>query len=196
MLCLGSDFAHKNRLFALEVVRELQERHDWPGRLVLAGPHVRYGSSREDEQRAAGRQPASGRRGRRAWTRSPRPGKAWLMARTRLVLYPTVHEGFGLIPFEAADAGVPCLWAAGTALGELLPEDAAGVVAWDAAATADAALVADARRDGRRGQCCGRAGGGRRAALGGDRPAAGGGLPRGRASRRPCRPPCSSAKPG
>lgn len=139
ILCLGSDFAHKNRLFALEVVRELQERHDWPGRLVLAGPHVRYGSSREDEQRLLEGSP------RLAGAvvsldEVTEAGKAWLMARTRLVLYPTVHEGFGLIPFEAADAGVPCLWAAGTALGELLPEDAAGVVTWDAAATADAAL--------------------------------------------------------
>ena len=60
--------------------------------------------------------------------------------RARLVVYPTVHEGFGLIPFEAAAAGVPCLWAAGTALRELLPAAAARIVAWDAAATADRAL--------------------------------------------------------
>ena len=77
--------------------------------------------------------------------------KAWLLRRARLVLYPTVHEGFGLIPFEAAAAGVPCLWAAGTALGELLPETAAEIVPWDAAATAEtgAARSCATRRRGR-----------------------------------------------
>ena len=47
--------------------------------------------------------------------------KAWLYANAALVLYPTVNEGFGLVPFEAADAGAPCLWAAHSSLAELLP---------------------------------------------------------------------------
>jgi hypothetical protein len=66
--------------------------------------------------------------------------KAWLFGHARLVLYPTVHEGFGLVPFEALDHGVPCLWAAGTSLSELLPDAAAGIVPWDAAASAGRAL--------------------------------------------------------
>ena len=61
-------------------------------------------------------------------------------ARRRLVLYPTVYEGFGLVPFEAAGHGVPCMWAAGTSLSEILPEAAATIVPWDAAATADVAF--------------------------------------------------------
>jgi hypothetical protein len=36
---------------------------------------------------------------------------------------------------------VPCLWAAGTALRELLGDTAAEIVVWDAAATADRALA-------------------------------------------------------
>jgi hypothetical protein len=68
------------------------------------------------------------------------PEKAWLFTRAGLVLYPTVHEGFGLVPFEAADYGVPCMWAAGTSLREVLPEEAAEIVPWDAAETADRAL--------------------------------------------------------
>jgi hypothetical protein len=67
--------------------------------------------------------------------------KAWLLSRARLVLYPTVHEGFGLIPFEAAAHGVPCMWAAGTSLSELLDDDAASLVAWDPVASADRALA-------------------------------------------------------
>ncbi len=140
MLCLGSDFTHKNRVFALEVVEELQRRHQWSGRLVLAGPHVRHGSSRDEERALLAQSPrlADAVVGLGEVTDAE---KAWLLGRASLVLYPTVHEGFGLIPFEAAAAGVPCLWAAGTALRELLPETAAQIVVWDAAATADRALA-------------------------------------------------------
>ena len=52
-----------------------------------------------------------------------------------------MHEGFGLVPFEAAAHGRPCLWAAGTALSEILPDAAAAIVAWDAEASADRALA-------------------------------------------------------
>jgi glycosyltransferase involved in cell wall biosynthesis len=135
MLCLGSDFRHKNRLFALRVLRELQHRHSWPGRLVLAGPRVRFGSSRGDER-------AMLERDRRLADAVVELGavtdaeKHWLLSRAGLVLYPTVHEGFGLIPFEAADHDVPCLWAEGTSLSEVLPRAAAGIIAWDAEAAA------------------------------------------------------------
>jgi hypothetical protein len=66
--------------------------------------------------------------------------KAWLLARARLVLYPTVHEGFGLVPFEAAGSGAPCMWAAGTSLSELLRDEAASIVPWDPEQSADHAL--------------------------------------------------------
>jgi hypothetical protein len=56
------------------------------------------------------------------------------------VLYPTVYEGFGLVPFEAADHGVPCAWARGTSLSEILPDDAAAIEPWDPVASADRAL--------------------------------------------------------
>jgi hypothetical protein len=52
VLCLGTDFRHKNRVFALRVVAELLRRLQWLGRLVLAGPHVRNGSSRDESARA------------------------------------------------------------------------------------------------------------------------------------------------
>ena len=37
LLCLGTDFLHKNRVFAMEVFAALRERHAFQGRLVLAG---------------------------------------------------------------------------------------------------------------------------------------------------------------
>ena len=42
-----------------------------------------------------------------------------------------------LVPFEAADHGVPCLWAQGTSLSEVLPDEAAGITPWDAEPSAD-----------------------------------------------------------
>jgi glycosyltransferase involved in cell wall biosynthesis len=140
ILCLGTDFRHKNRVFALRLVAALQQRHQWPGRLVLAGPRVVHGSSREQEQqlRAQDHRLAAAVTELDAVTESE---KQWLLERAALVLYPTVHEGFGLVPFEAAAHGRPCLWAAGTALSELLPDAAAGIVAWDASVSADRALA-------------------------------------------------------
>jgi glycosyltransferase involved in cell wall biosynthesis len=139
MLCLGTDFQHKNRLFALRLLNELRHRHGWQGRLVLAGPRVQHGSSIPDEHRLLAVD--DGLRDAVIDVDSVSEGeKLWLFQRARLVLYPTVHEGFGLIPFEAADHGVPCLWAPGTALSEVLPDTAAGIVPWDAGASAERAL--------------------------------------------------------
>jgi glycosyltransferase involved in cell wall biosynthesis len=139
ILCLGTDFRHKNRLFALRMLRELQLRHGWPGYLVFAGPRVQYGSSTPDEAELLALQPTVARRvlDVAAVTEAE---KTWLFDRARLVLYPTVHEGFGLVPFEAAGHGVPCMWAAGTSLSEVLPDEAAQIVPWDPAQSADRAL--------------------------------------------------------
>jgi glycosyltransferase involved in cell wall biosynthesis len=136
ILCIGTDYAHKNRVFALRLVDQLRRRHDWRGYLVLAGPSVAHGSSRADEAELRAQLsdavidlgPVS------------EGEKSWLLTRSRLVLYPTIHEGFGLVPFEAAQHDTPCMWAPGTSLSELLPDDRAGIVPWDAIVSADRAL--------------------------------------------------------
>jgi hypothetical protein len=51
-----------------------------------------------------------------------------------------VYEGFGLVPFEAAAHGVPCLWTKGTALSEVLPDSLAGIDPWDLETSAAHAL--------------------------------------------------------
>src|SRR5205823_2460298 len=66
--------------------------------------------------------------------------KAWLMANATALVYASSYEGFGLVPFEAARAGTPCIWAPQSSLGELLPEDLAALVPWDATASAERAL--------------------------------------------------------
>ena len=49
ILCIGTDFRHKNRVFALRVLEQLQRRHGWQGFLLLAGPTVAQGSSTPEE---------------------------------------------------------------------------------------------------------------------------------------------------
>jgi glycosyltransferase involved in cell wall biosynthesis len=137
LLCLGADYAHKNRPFAIELLSALREL-GWPGRLVLAGPHVPNGSSRETERRLLSKN--AGLAGHVVDCGSvDESGKRWLYAHTCALVYPTVYEGFGLLPLEAARAGLPCLFAARASLAEIGGE-AATLIEWDAAASAAAVL--------------------------------------------------------
>jgi len=136
LLCLGTTFHHKNRMFALRLLEALRRRHGWAGRLVFAGPDITYGSSIGDETAWLALHPEL----RESVTVLPavsEPEKAWLLGECAAVVYPTTYEGFGLVPFEAADAGRPCLFAPMTSLAEILPADAALLVPWDQDASAD-----------------------------------------------------------
>ena len=136
LLCLGTDFRHKNRLFALRLLATLRERHGWEGRLVLAGTHVPHGSSRALEDAYLAGQPELARAVVMLGA-VDEAEKAWLIDNARLVLYPSTYEGFGLVPFEAALAGVPCVFAAQSSLAEVLPAELADVVRWSVEATAE-----------------------------------------------------------
>lgn len=136
LLCLGTDFAHKNRVFALRVLRSLQLRHGYGGALVLAGPHVAVGSSGAEEAEFLALHPsiqdvvvdvAAVDEGE----------KRWLLRNATLMIYPSVHEGFGLVPFESAEAGLACAFAFNTSISELLPRKLALIEQWNADATAD-----------------------------------------------------------
>jgi GT2 family glycosyltransferase len=140
ILCLGTDFRHKNRVFALRLLEALRREHGWDGVLVLAGPRVTRGSSAPEEAQLLARHDRL-RESVLEVGAVTEAEKAWLYNRCLLVLYPTVHEGFGLVPFEAADHEVPCLWAAGTSLAEVLPPEAAGIEPWDVTATAATAMA-------------------------------------------------------
>jgi glycosyltransferase involved in cell wall biosynthesis len=140
ILCLGTDFQHKNRVFALRVLERLVTSYEWDGVLVFAGASVQHGSSRPREQRLIAGDPELATRLLDLGPVSEAE-KRWLFSRSSLVLYPTVLEGFGLVPFEAAEDGVPCMWAPGSSLSELLPDAAAEIVAWDADQSAQRALA-------------------------------------------------------
>jgi glycosyltransferase involved in cell wall biosynthesis/GT2 family glycosyltransferase len=147
LLCIGTDFRHKNRVFALRILSELHRRHGWDGTLVFAGPEVSEGSSRPQEAAFLRRHPGLADRVLDLRNVSE-PEKAWLFEHCAGVVYPSAYEGFGLIPFEAAAYGAPCFFAWQTALAETLPESSATIVPWDEGATADAifAVLADEQR--------------------------------------------------
>jgi glycosyltransferase involved in cell wall biosynthesis/GT2 family glycosyltransferase len=149
LLCLGTNFRHKNRVFAMKLLGELQSRHGWPGWLVFAGPHAAMGTSEQEEGAFLAGNPEV-----RARTidleHVSEAEKKWLFRSTAGVLHPSVYEGFGLVPFEAAAAGVPCFFAWTTALTETLPPSTATLVPWDAAASADQVAAVLATPEARR----------------------------------------------
>jgi GT2 family glycosyltransferase/glycosyltransferase involved in cell wall biosynthesis len=145
LLCLGTDFRHKNRVFALRLLETLRDDHGWDGMLVFAGPHAAAGTSAGDEAAYLTQRPglAEAVTDLAAVEES---GKVWLLQNAVAMVYPTTFEGFGLVPFEAADEGLPCLFASQTSLAELLPRSAAKLVPWDPVASA--AAVAPLLHDG------------------------------------------------
>ena len=140
LLCLGTDFRHKNRIFALRLLARLREHHDWKGSLVLAGTHIPHGSSVELE-RAFLQEHLELREAVVALGPVSEEEKAWLMAHADAVVYPSVYEGFGLVPFESALGGVPCVFAPQSSVAETTPDGTATIVPWDPEASAAAAHV-------------------------------------------------------
>jgi glycosyltransferase involved in cell wall biosynthesis len=139
LLALGADYAHKNRLFVLALMRELRRGHGWPGLLVLAGSRVAYGSSAEAERDFLAADPDLAGAVVDLGPVSE-PEKRWLLEHATAHVSASTYEGFGLAPLEAAAAERPCVYAACTSLAEIIDPAAATIVAWDPAASADAAI--------------------------------------------------------
>jgi FkbM family methyltransferase len=124
VLVMGNAFWHKNRLFALRLLRWLVEGHGWDGGLVLAGGHPQPGSSRPVEEVFLREAPSLA--GRVADVgHVPDTERNALYRGASLVLFPSLYEGFGFVPFEAAAFGVPCAYALRASMGELLPSEGA-----------------------------------------------------------------------
>jgi glycosyltransferase involved in cell wall biosynthesis len=145
LLCLGTDFQHKNRVFALRLLDALRERHDWHGSLLLAGTHISHGSSLELERAYLEAHPQL-QGAIMELGAIDEQEKAWLLAHAGAVVYPSVYEGFGLVPFESALSGVPCVFAPQASLADAAPEGTATILPWDPERSAAAAyaLLTDA----------------------------------------------------
>ena len=139
LLCLGVSYHHKNRLFALRMLAEL-DAGGWRGSLVLAGANPPYGSSVAEEAKFLTMHPQLADRVVNIGTFSDGE-KVWLYRNAGLVLYPTVSEGFGLIPFEAAHFGAPCLSTRQGGLDEVLPAGIPTITRYDASAAAATARI-------------------------------------------------------
>jgi GT2 family glycosyltransferase/glycosyltransferase involved in cell wall biosynthesis len=137
-LCLGASYKHKNRVLALRIWAAAREQ-GWTGDLVLAGPTPPDGNSLMDEDAFLLEHPDLSRGVWRLGALSEAE-KNWLYARAALVLYPTISEGFGLVPFEAAAHNVPCLSTRAGSLDEILPTDVPTIDLGDVSSTARLAM--------------------------------------------------------
>jgi len=118
---LGVSYLHKNRILAVHM-HEILRSNGWRGKLVLAGPTPPSGSSLGLEAERFLADPSL----RDSIVQLPSLTefeKRWMFENSRLMLYPTVVEGFGLIPFEAAMYGLPTLATRQGSLEEVLPTD-------------------------------------------------------------------------
>lgn len=146
LLFLGASYGHKNRTFALRLYQALRAG-GWTGQLITAGPTPPSGSTLADEAQVMLGQPDLAQGVLHLGPVSDAE-KAWLYSNASLVLYPTVAEGFGMVPFEAAMYGVPCLSTRQGSLDEVLPPDIPVLRDWDLAGAVDLArsLIDDSRQ--------------------------------------------------
>jgi glycosyltransferase involved in cell wall biosynthesis len=135
--CLSATFRHKNRGHAIRTFGELCARHGYTGSLVIAGPEPYYGRSTDTDAELVAGLPADVASRIRTIGHVDAATKWWLLRTADVVLYPSVVEGFGLVPFEAASVGTPSLSYDGTGLHEVLGAPPALVAGWDPGEWAD-----------------------------------------------------------
>jgi glycosyltransferase involved in cell wall biosynthesis len=132
---VGNNYIHKNRLFAIRVVDELRRHHGWSGALVCAGGRTPAGHSADDEI-AFEREHQSEGSIVRDLSRVSGAELCWLYKHASLVLFPSLYEGFGLVPFEAAAAGTASVYPSRSSVAEYLPSEGALLDLTDVPATA------------------------------------------------------------
>lgn len=129
ILVLGADYAHKNRDLAVRAWSRLRGS-GLAHRLVLAGVHVPFGSTMDDEEVAL-RHSSVSRKDCLILPDVSSEERLWLLEHADLVLYPTSAEGFGLVPHEAARSGTPTLFVPFGPLAEHMPVAPAVHAGWD-----------------------------------------------------------------
>lgn len=140
-LVLGTNYAHKNRDLAIKAWQELRRRgHQLE--LVMAGVVVPTGSTRNEEVLAAidGPQPI-------VLPDVSDEERNWLLEHAAMVLYPTSAEGFGLVPFEAAEFSTPTVFVSFGPLAEFLSEVPVAATDWTPEGFADAIGALDRSMD-------------------------------------------------
>lgn len=134
ILQLGVAYLHKNRTFSLQVLRHLLDK-GWNGRLILASAMPLQGYSYESEA-ALHLQHRELRDHVIELGEISEEERNWLVSKAALALYPSISEGFGLLPFEFARQGLATLSSRLTSLGEIIPEEIEHIERFDACETA------------------------------------------------------------
>lgn len=125
LVVLGADYSHKNRDLAIAVWRRLRDQGHSIS-LVLAGVTVAQGSSRVAEAQAGFLESDIV-----TLADVSSHERNWLLRHAELCLYPTMAEGFGLVPFEAARFGTATLHVRFGPLAETLPDVPVSASSWD-----------------------------------------------------------------
>ena len=103
LLVLGNSMHHKGRLFALELFKEISKLNN-EYRLILAGPNPSFASSISEESKYLSENPElKSKISIRGQLTKEQVDK--LIQESEAVLCPSISEGFGLVPFEAAAMG-------------------------------------------------------------------------------------------
>jgi glycosyltransferase involved in cell wall biosynthesis len=125
ILVFGVAYFHKARHFAVQVLAALREQ-GWTGKLVLVGAMPENGSSYSEEARVLLTNKDL-RNNLVSIGEVTEDEKDWLLANAALVLNPSVAEGFGLMPFEAALHGTPVVSSRLASLHEVLPSEISSI---------------------------------------------------------------------
>lgn len=131
VLCLSAVFWHKHRDHAIRTFASMVTDHGYTGDLCIAGPEPFYGRSSDAEVALVASLPAEIRDRVRFLGRVDDSTRWALLAGADVLLYPSVVEGFGMVPFEAAGVGTASLVAPGSALEEVFAHTGAVVGSWD-----------------------------------------------------------------
>ncbi len=141
VLCLGSVQPRKNVGRLVQAWAQVQERHGLEATLIIAGQE---GEARHYAACTFGTLPE-----RIHFTgHVPDAVLPALIAGARMLVYPSLYEGFGLPPLEAMASGVPVITSRDTAMAEVVGDAGMLIDPMDAGAIAGAIIdLADNDRD-------------------------------------------------
>ena len=117
IFCIGTNFAHKNRDFAIKVMKEV--RITKPNcELVFAGLEL---NSKQSGEQFNFEEIVKGYDWISVLGSVASDDRNWLYSNAICTLYPTTAEGFGFVPFESAKFDSPTVFTKFGPLAELLP---------------------------------------------------------------------------
>jgi glycosyltransferase involved in cell wall biosynthesis len=120
VLVLGTAFWHKNRTWFLRLMKIVSSL-GWDGQVVVAGPLVARGESSLNDREVMGSR-ESGRVTFYDWVTDI--DRMRLLSRARLVVTPSISEGWGMLPLEALVMGSVPLSTLGGGLYDITPATA------------------------------------------------------------------------